>query len=94
MKGRGTKKSHFLEGKDYRTYKEDVDDDPWAAVVKKTYLDMHTNQTVDFVKEKVKLRIRVLGYRQSPQVKGPKIYTSQPTTGLLKAACSVLCSWS
>ena len=60
MKGRGgTKKSHFLEGKDYRTYKEDVDDDPWAAVVKKTYLDMHTNQTVDFVKEKVKLKIRV-----------------------------------
>ena len=40
------------EGKDFRVYSED-DSDPWAAVVKKTYLDMHTNQTVDFVKEKV-----------------------------------------
>ena len=68
MKGKGdTKKSHSLEGKDYRTYKEDVDDDPWAAVVKKTYLDMHTNQTVDFVKEKVKLRIRVPSLSQRPQ---------------------------
>jgi len=38
--------------KAFRVYSED-DTDPWAAVVKKTYLQMHTNQTVDFVKEKM-----------------------------------------
>lgn len=33
-------------------------DDPLMQTVNQTYKDMHTNQTVDFVREKVKLLVK------------------------------------
>ena len=44
----------------FRDYEDD--DNPMTKMIKKTYGDMHTNQTVDFVKQKV-IKISIISVK-------------------------------